>query len=165
MPKLTKNIVIGIVVAVILIFGGILIYALLQKGKIPQVEVPLPTPTPQTIEGILEPGTIGEIGKTPEGSPAIELPPVIFNTTGIITEVKKDRLMVQGDGLNFTDGISRELTLIFTDSTITFEPGQKVRYQGLDGLKHFKKGEKISISSPENIRGKTQFIVDYINKF
>jgi len=39
-----------------------------------------------------------------------------------------------------------------------------VQYQGLEGFQHLKTGESINISSPENIRGKNQFKVDYINK-
>jgi len=164
--KINKNIIIGIAIAVILIFTSILIYAFLQKSKISQVEIPILTSTPQIAEEVLAPGEIGEIKETeiPEGVQIPELPPVIFNTAGTITEIKTDGLIVQGLGSNFTDQKPRELTLIFTDETITFELGQKVQYQGLEGLKHLKTGEEVNISSPENIRGKTQFIVDYINK-
>ncbi|MCX6758959.1 MAG: hypothetical protein NT012_00075 [Candidatus Nealsonbacteria bacterium] len=167
MPKVNKNIIIGIVIAVILIFISIIIYAFWQKDKIAQVEVPAEVPVEvQTIEEILAPGEIGEIEKTeiPEGVQIPELPPVILNTEGTIIEIKTDRLIVQGSGSNFTDQKPRELTLIFTDETITFETGQKAQYQGMEGLKHLKIGEKVNISSPENIRGKTQFKVDYINK-
>jgi len=107
----------------------------------------------------------GEIGEPREGeTPLVELPTVISNTTGTIKEIQKDRLIISGDGSNFSDQKERELTLIFTDSTITFEPGQKIRYQALEGLKYLKIGDLITISSPENIRGKTEFIVNYINK-
>ncbi|PIS39722.1 MAG: hypothetical protein COT33_00360 [Candidatus Nealsonbacteria bacterium CG08_land_8_20_14_0_20_38_20] len=108
-------------------------------------------------------GKIGEV-ETPEETLTVQLPQMISNTEGAILEIKEDRLIVQGSGSNFTDQKPRELTLLFTLETITFEPGQKIKYQGLEGLKHFKKGDKISISSPENIRGKTQIKVDYINK-
>lgn len=163
MPKIDKNIILGISVAVILTFVSILTYVLWQKSKITQVEAPAEV---QTIEEILAPGEIGEIEKTeiPEGVQIQELPPVIFNTVGTITEIKTGTLIVQGSGSNFTDQEPRELTLIFTDETITFESGQKVQYQGLEGLKHLKTGEEVNISSPENIRGKTQFKIDYINK-
>ena len=166
-PKINKNIIIGVSIAAILIFISIIIYAFWQKDKIAQVEVPAEVPVEvQTIEEILAPGEIGEIKETEisEGVQIPELPPVIFNTAGTIIEIKTDGLMVQGLGSNFTDQKPRELTLIFTDETITFELGQKVQYQGLEGLKHLKTGEEVNISSPENIRGKTQFIVDYINK-
>jgi len=36
--------------------------------------------------------------------------------------------------------------------------------EGFEGLKHLKIGDQISISSSENIRGKTEFTIDYINK-
>lgn len=157
MPK--RKIILVSILIIFVIFLGISLYAFWLKSKILQVEIP-----PQNIEELLQPGTIGEIKEIPEGIPVIELPPVIFNTAGTITEIKTNRLIVQGSGSNFTDQKPRELTLIFTESTITFEPDQKVKYQGLEGLKHLKTGEEISISSPGNIRGKTQFIVDYINK-
>jgi hypothetical protein len=116
-------------------------------------------------EEIAEPFKKGEIGEPKGGEkPQIELPPVISNTSGTVKEIKKDRLIVLGDGSNFSDQKQRDLTLIFTDSTVTFEPGQKIKYQGFEGLKHLKVGDQISISSPENIRGKTEFVVNYINK-
>ena len=120
---------------------------------------------PKQTEEIAEPFKKGEIGE-PEGEekPQIELPPVISNTSGTVKEIKKDRLIILGDGSNFSDQKPRELTLIFTDSTIIFEPGQKIEYEGFEGLKHLKAGDLISISSPENIRGKTEFTVNYINK-
>jgi hypothetical protein len=107
----------------------------------------------------------GRIGEPKEGEkPQVELPPVISNTAGIIKEIQKDKIIILGDGSNFSDQKPRELTLIFTDSTITFEPGQKVKYKGLEGLKHLNPGDKIRISSSENIRGKTEFLVNYVNK-
>jgi hypothetical protein len=119
-------------------------------------------------EEIAEPFKKGEIGELTEEEikekNILPLPAQIFNTTGIITKIEKDHLIVKGDGSNFSDKKPRELTLLFTGSTITFESGQKIKYEGLEGLKHLKIGESISISSPENIRGKTQFTVDYINK-
>lgn len=123
--------------------------------KIEEKPIPL-------VEEILQPG---EIGEPKEGeSPQIELPPVISNTSGAVKEIKNDRVIVLGDGSNFSDRRQRDLTLIFTDSTITFEPGQKIKYEGFEGLKHLKVGDQISISSSENIRGKTEFTVNYINK-
>jgi len=122
-------------------------------------------PPVEEISEPLKPGEIGEItGKEVEEKGILLPPPTIFNTSGTISEVKSDRLIVQGSGSNFVDQKPRELTLIFTDSTITFESGQRIKYQGLEGLKHLRIGEVIGISSPENIRGKNQFVVDYINK-
>jgi hypothetical protein len=120
---------------------------------------------PKQVEEIATPFKKGEIGEPKEGEkPQTELPLVISNTSGTVKEIKKDRLIVLGDGSNFSDQKQRDLTLIFTDSTVTFEPGQKVRYEGFEGLKHLEIGDQISISSPENIRGKTEFVVNYINK-
>jgi len=116
-------------------------------------------------EEIPEELKIGEVGEPEKGEkPLIELPPVISNTSGTVKEIQKDKLIILGSGSNFSDQKSRELILIFTDSTITFEPGQKVQYQGLEGLKHLKIGDFIAISSSENIRGKTEFLVNYVNK-
>jgi hypothetical protein len=120
---------------------------------------------PEEIAETFKKGEVGEITEEEIKEKGISpLPAQVFNTTGIVTKVEKDRLIVKGDGSNFSDKRPRELTLFFTDSTITFEPGQKIKYEGLEGLKHLKIGESISISSPENIRGKTQFTVEYINK-
>ena len=130
-----------------------------------KVPPPKITENPKQVEEIATPFKKGEIGEPKEGEkPQTELPLVISNTSGTVKEIKKDRLIVLGDGSNFSDGKQRDLTLIFTDSTVTFEPGQKIKYQGFEGLKHLKVGDQISISSSENIRGKTEFIVNYINK-
>jgi len=112
-----------------------------------------------------EAGQIGEISeKEIKEKGIVPLPPVVFNTSGVIKVINKDFLIVQGNGSNFGDKKPRELTLFFTDSTVTFELVNKTRYQGLEGLKYLKIGDKIRISSPENIRGKTEFLVSYINK-
>jgi hypothetical protein len=118
-------------------------------------------------EEISEPYKPGEIGEIPEEKIEKEkispLPQIIFDTTGVISQVKSDRLIVQGSGSNFADQKQRELTIIFTNSTITFEKGQKVEYQGLDGLAHLKEGMEILIQGEENIRGKTEFKARTIN--
>jgi hypothetical protein len=120
---------------------------------------------PKQIEEISEKLKPGEIGEPKEGErPQIKLPPVISSTGGEIKEIQKDKLIILGDGSNFSDQKSRELTLIFVDTTITSELDRKIQYQGLEGLKHLKIGDKIIVSSTENIRGKTEFSVDYVNK-
>jgi len=122
--------------------------------------------TKQT-EEIAEPYKPGEIGEIPEEKIKEEeipsLPQIIFNTTGVISQIKSDRLIVQGSGSNFVDQKQRELIIIFTDSTITFEKGQKIEYQGLDGLLHLQEGMEILIEGEENIRGKTEFKARTIN--
>ncbi len=87
------------------------------------------------------------------------LAPPITYTTGTISDVQSDRIIVQDSDLNFADRIPRTVTMIFTDSTTTFEPGQQVRYKGLDGLTYLKPGWRILIDSVENILGKTEFTV------
>ncbi|GEM_PF-2629877 len=161
-------ILIILIILIVLIAGIILNYIFSPRSQISQFQTPQTRTPPITppIEEVLQPGTIGETEKSEilgEGS-VVELPQVIFNTTGKILQIQSDRIIVQGDGFNFQDQKPRELTLIFTEETLTFEPGQKVKYQGFEGLKHLKIGGEIAISSPENIRGKTQFIVGTINK-
>ena len=132
-----------------------------RKTLLPVVEErPIPT-----VREISEPFQPGEIGEPKEGEePPAKLPIVISNTAGTVKEIQKDRLIILGNGSNFSDRKSRELTLIFTDSTTTFPPDEKVMYKGFEGLKYLKVGDSIAISSSENIRGKTEFIVKYINK-
>lgn len=124
-------------------------------------------------EQAMKPGGIGEIEETAGVSaPKIDepfgpsgFPSVIFNTAGEILEVGKDKITILGDGQNFADQQSRELTIVFTASTVVFEPGQKIKHQGIDGLKYLKSGMEISIESEENVRGKTEFIARSINIF
>ncbi len=85
------------------------------------------------------------------------MPSVIFSTAGTIVEVAEDRIVVNGEGTNFADGVPRTLTVIFTDSTITFDKTYTFRQIGITGLQRLQTGMKISIGSPENIRGKIEF--------
>lgn len=119
---------------------------------------PLVEETPEEFKG----GEVGETTETEERE-VLPLPQVIFNTSGTILEVKADRLVAQGSGSNFADQKPRELTIIFTDSTTIFKTNQKVRYQGLDGLKYLTPGMEISIEGAENIRGKNEFRASIIN--
>jgi hypothetical protein len=123
---------------------------------------------PEEIAESLKPGEVGEIkvkGETGQETPLITptLPLSIFSTTGVILEVKNDRVIVKGDGFNFADQKPRELTIIFTNSTLVFSKGQKMQYEGLAGLKYLKSGMEILIGSDENIRGKTEFKAKTIN--
>jgi len=101
----------------------------------------------------------GDVGES-EGS---LLPPAIFDTYAIIIEIKSSYLTAWGDGSNFADKQARTLNLIFTEKTKTFEPGQKVYYLGIEGLKYLNPGTRILVSGAENIRGKTEFKVGTIN--
>jgi len=91
------------------------------------------------------------------------MPPDIFSTAGTIIEKKTDFLIIIGEGTNFADGVSRNLTCIFTDETLTFGDGQVKSYQGKEGLKYLREGMKILVDSDENIRGKIEFKVKTVN--
>jgi hypothetical protein len=158
------NILKGVVVLIIVMVVIFLIRSWVgQQRKTPSQITTRPPTSSFLLPERLQPGKIGEPKE--EEKPQAELPLVISNTTGTIKEIKEDRVIILGDGSNFADQKPRELTLIFTETTITFGPGQKVKYVGLEGLKYLKVGEEIRISSSENIRGKTEFLVNYINKF
>ena len=117
----------------------------------------------EEISEVLKPGEVGELTeKETEERKLLPLDKTIFNTSGTILEVKNDRLIVRGSGTNFADRNSRELTLIFTDLTLTMKLGQETKYQGLEGLKYLKPGMQILIEGNENIRGKTEFEARYI---
>jgi hypothetical protein len=116
-----------------------------------------------------EAGEIGEVKikdkVTGEEKPLVTpvMPPVIFSTAGTIIEKKTGSLIITGEGTNFADGVSRNLTCIFTDETLTFEKNQLQYHQGKEGLKYLKEGMKILVDSDENIRGKVEFEVKTIN--
>ncbi len=149
----------------VLVNIGIVIFWINFWISLPKTTPPETEEKPSLVEEIPEEFKPGEVGEPKEGEKhLVELPLVISNTSGTIKEIKKDKLMILGDGSNFSDRKERELTLIFTDSTTTFEPGQKIKYLGFEGLKYLKVGDFITISSSENIRGKTEFIVNYVNK-
>jgi len=157
MPQQKVLIAVVILLAVLVIVLGTISYLLWSKVK--KMEAEKITPKAEEIKPEdLGAGTIGEVSDQ-----ETDLPAAIFNTTGVIKEIKKDSLIAQGDGSNFEDGQQRELTLIFTAETITFEPGQKVFYKGLEGLKYLKSGMNILIDGAENIRGKTEFKINTIN--
>lgn len=144
-----------VLLVILVIIFGITSYLLWSKVK--KLEAEKITPKAEEIKPEdFGAGTTGEVSGT-------DLPATIFNTTGIIKEIKNDSLIAQGDGSNFADQQPRELTLIFTADTITFEPGQKVFYTGLEGLKYLKVGMNILIDGAENIRGKTEFKINTIN--
>lgn len=122
-------------------------------------------------------GGVGEIGEgstlvgvnpeavsSPVRPPGSSIPAVVFDTKGEIISVEESFVTVAGSGENFEDQKARELKVKFTSETITFEKGQQVKYDGLEGLQHLEIGQKILVSSSENIRGKTEFTAAYINK-
>ena len=149
----------------ILIILGIIIFWISFWIGLPKTTQKIKEKPVAQVEEIPEEFKPGEVGEPKEGEkPLIELPLLISNTSGTIKEIQKDRLIILGDGSNFSDKRERELALIFTDSTTTFGPNQKIKYLGLEGLKYLKVGDFITISSSENIRGRTEFTVNYVNK-
>jgi len=153
---------IAVVLAVLLVFFG---YFLGQR-KVSETGVEkanISTPAD------LGAGQEGEImvkdEKTGEEVPLISatMPAAIFSTTGIITEIQKDKIILRGDGYNFADNLPRTIAALITDSTITISKNQTSRYLGEKGLKYLKAGMEILIGSQENIRGKVEFQVKTIN--
>ena len=151
MPKFKKQNLIAVLVIVFIICIGSGIYFYWSKTQ--SVHSPLP-----------EQGEIGELSEEEIAERGIlPKPKDIFNTGGTILKIEKDGLIVKGKGINFADGEPRDLKLIFTDSTIVFEQGTKVRHLGLECLNYLKVDQRISIGGAENIRGKTEFKVRTIN--
>lgn len=132
-----------------------------------KITPPKITEKPKQTEEISEPLKPGEIGEIPqEGqviAPGSEIALFVYNTTGVIQEVKKDRIIVQGDGSNFVDRQPRLLTVLFTEKTITQKLGGEDQEIGFKGLGKLEPGMTILISGAENIRGKTEFKADIIN--
>lgn len=161
----------GILVILIVIVA---VYSFLTAEKKEVIEEVV---SRETILEKIKPGKEGEIGEgktleevnpetvtMPVRPPGAQTPPIISDTKGKIVSIGKNSLTILGSGENFEDQKARELIVKFTDQTITFEKGQKVKYVGLEGLNHLEIGQEILISSSENIRGKTEFTADYINK-
>jgi len=157
--RLVRTVIIGFSVIILAVI--ILVIASYFTYKPEEISRPPASPPPSPIEEILKSGKVGE-EKVSE-TLVIKLPPVIFSTSGTIKEIRSDRLIIQGEGNNFSDQIPRELTVISTPTTLTFLAGQKIKYQGLDGLKYLKEGMEILIEGEENIRGKTEFKARTIN--
>jgi len=116
--------------------------------------------TEEDILGEVNPGAI----ENPVRPPQTLTPPVIFNTKGTIISIGGDSIMIEGNGSNFQDQISRVLTIKFTDNTVTFEKGSVAQYQGKEGLKYLSSGSQVLVESSENIRGKIEFTATYVNK-
>lgn len=153
-------IVILILVHVIAIIGFVNCCNNLKKLRLMLEEKKM---TPTSLEEVAEPFKPGEIGEPKEDEePVVNLPQNISNTIGTIKEIKSDKLIILGNGSNFSDQKPREITLIVIDITSIYD-GQK-SYEGSEGLKYLKVGDSVSIQAPENIRGKIQFIVNSINK-
>ena len=134
-------------------------------NKNPTLEVYVPIP-----EASME---IGEVGLMEEGETldvvnpdALENPvrPLdtptprdIFHTSGVITAIQANSVIIKGIGTNFDDQ-KRDLTVVIDENTTV---------NGVKGdLKYFKQnlkiGDEIAIEAPYNIHGKTEFLASYI---
>ena len=173
--NLKKALIAGVVILIVVAIIAIYFALTAEKKKIKEEATPeeLSSEVPEEMqageEGELEEGkTIEEVNPeaivNPVRSPGTPMPPVVSDTKGEIVSVAEDAITVAGSGENFEDQKARTLTVKFTEGTITFEKGQKIKYEGLAGLKHLSPDEQVLISSSENIRGKTEFTADYVNK-
>jgi len=118
-------------------------------------------------DGELGDDLMGEDSENIENSvrpPDTVLPPVVFNTKGVIVSIEGSNIVVQGNGSNFEDQKPRVLTIKITSGTLIFEKGNTISYQGKEGLPYLLPGNQVLIESSQNIRGKTEFPAAYINK-
>lgn len=159
----------------IIVVVALLVFLLTRLLSPTEPEEPLPSE--QAIPEAMTPDNVGDIeeGKTleevnpeaitnPVRPPGSSTPEIVSDTRGEIISIGDNFVMVMGSGENFQDQRPRELRVVITAQTITFEQGQQMRYTGQQGLEHLQAGNTILISSSENIRGKTEFTAAYINK-
>ena len=120
-------------------------------------------PESELIQQPVEVGEIeGETTKDGEIIAKVDLPVNIFSTTGLILDIGQDFLIIQGDGGNFADTKSRQLKSLVEKGIILFDKN-KVKHEGLDALDLLKIGDQVLVSSQDNIRGKTEFIIKNIS--
>jgi len=118
-------------------------------------------------DGELGDDLMGEDSENIENSvrpPDTVLPPVVFNTKGVIVSIEGSNIVVQGNGSNFEDQKPRVLIVKIISGTLIFEKGNIASYQGKEGLLYLLTGDQILIESSQNIRGKIEFPAAYINK-
>lgn len=164
-----------IIVIIVLVVVGVLAYFLTMGGEngsdvISPENGKQATTTEDALPPLLEEVGAGDVGEvlvedeaTGEEKPLItpEMPVRITSTTGRIVSVKDNALVMMGGGYNFSDGIARELTGLFTDKTITVAKDGSL-YLGLLGLNVLQKDMDVLVGADENIRGKTEFEVKTI---
>lgn len=157
-----------ILVGLVIVLGVIILLLSFRYKEISSSMYAIAKPLINT-GGVLASGDVGEVmvkdERTGEDKPFVDSfsPPVTFNTLGTILEVNSGEIKVNGSGSNFSDKVSRTLTVIFTDETLTFEKNKVNNYKGGVGLPHLEEGMRILIESGENIRGKTEFYATTIN--
>jgi hypothetical protein len=105
----------------------------------------------------------GIIGEEEASTKFAEFPQVLYNTSGKIKEIRTDRIIITGSGASFADQQPRDLILLVTSSTITNTKDGSKSYTGSSGLMILKSGMEILVEGAENIRGKTEFMANYIN--
>jgi hypothetical protein len=158
MPRKNILTIVLIIIHIVFILSWIYLFIQSKKAVCPS-SVSLPK-----AEEVADPLKAGQIGEPKEGEiPEVQLPGMIFNTIGTILEVKEDRIIIMGDGLNFSDQKPRVLTVLFAQETLTMNLGSQDKYQGLSGFNYLKPGTEIIVESLENIRGKTEFLAGYIH--
>ena len=173
MTKPQKSILIAIVIVIVV---GISLAVYLTWPSDP-VETENEIIIQPTIPDAMQAGEAGEIEegtKLAEVNPEAvtnpirpldsQIPAIIADTKGEIISIGENSITIMGSGENFADQKARELKVKFTMDTITFEKGQQEKHVGLEGLRSLEIGQMILVSSAENIRGKTEFTAQYINK-
>ncbi len=160
-----------LLISLFAIFCIVLLAFFLTKEPVEEVSLPeegLPSGQEVVIVENLKSGSVGEVmvqnGQSDKTEPLVSptMPPVISSTVGTIIEVGEDGLVISGNGSNFADGVSRDITAIFTANTLTFTK-ERIRLQGEQGLNYLKAGIKVLIGGQENIRGKDEFKVKTVN--
>ncbi|MGI6340650.1 MAG: hypothetical protein ACOX0B_00395 [Minisyncoccales bacterium] len=165
-PKIdNKKIIISLLILVILILGIVSFLKIIDKNPTLEVYVPVPEASMEIGEvGLMEEGeTLDVVNPEALENPVrpldIPAPRDIFHTSGVITAIQANSVIIKGIGTNFDDQKKRDLTVVIDENTTV---------NGVKGdLKYFKKnlkiGDEIAIEAPYNIHGKTEFLARYIN--
>lgn len=150
-PIIAGLVILLVIIGVTACFLGMKLGGVSKELELTKEELASCKPAPEEpLPEDLKPGTVGEDSES-------DLRPRVVNTWGKIKIIKEDRVVISGSGSNFADQNPRDLTVIFTDSTITREKESKAEYYGLKGLNYLKVGDTIAVNSVENIRGRTEF--------
>ena len=88
----------------------------------------------------------------------LPIPQDIYNTSGIITGIYGNYIVVRGIGTNFDDQIKRDLTVAINETTSV---------NGVKGDADYfktalKVGDEVSIEAFSNIHGKAEFVAKYV---
>lgn len=161
-----KKTILTVCILVIVITIIFLFIKLTDRSNIVvQVYVPVPEPSMKvgTTGLIAEGETIGTVNPEALENPVRDLdmpvPTDIFSTSGVITTIQTNSIIIKGIGTNFDDQIKRDLVVVIDKNT------------SVNGVKgnpdYFKKalkiGDNVLVEAGYNIHGKTEFLVEYIN--